>query len=100
MIKTTTGTGEIDVTFNNTGTVNVESGTLILSDGGESNGGIFNLSTGGTLSFAGGSHTLKNGTEIKENGKLQVTNGTLDLQLTGGTAIANTVLFNLNGGTF
>ncbi|MFM6198234.1 MAG: hypothetical protein ACKPE1_03655, partial [Dolichospermum sp.] len=43
--KTTTGTGTIGVAFNNTGPVNVESGTLNISGGGVSNGGNFNLTT-------------------------------------------------------
>ena len=65
--KTTTGTGTIGVYFNNTGTVNVESGTLNI--GGVSNGGKFNLTSGTSLSCSG---TLNNGAKINGHGTLFV----------------------------
>jgi hypothetical protein len=60
--KTTAYTATIDVAFNNTGIVNVESGTLTLSGGGVSNGAKINgsgnlLVSGGTLQ-ADGNWTL------------------------------------------
>jgi Ca2+-binding RTX toxin-like protein len=97
--KTTTGTGNIRIAFNNTGTVNVESGTLNLTGGGVSNGGNFNLTSGKTLRFGGGIYTLNNGAKINGSGNLSVSGGTLDVKLAGGTAIANTVQFTLSGGT-
>ena len=49
-------TSTISTTFNNTGTVNVESGTLILSGGGTDSGASY---TGtGTIQFNGGTRTL------------------------------------------
>jgi hypothetical protein len=98
--KTTTATSTIGVAFNNTGTVNVESGILNLTGGGVSNSGNFNLTSGKTLGFGGGVYTLNNGAKINGSGNLSVSGGTLDVKLAGGTAIANTVLFTLSGGTF
>ncbi|MDB9537315.1 hypothetical protein PN451_16015, partial [Dolichospermum planctonicum CS-1226] len=43
--KTTADTATIRVAFNNTGTVNVEAGTLVLSGGGV-NSGTFNITSG------------------------------------------------------
>ncbi|MFM6268271.1 MAG: hypothetical protein ACKPFA_17495, partial [Dolichospermum sp.] len=40
--KTNSSLGIVSVPFYNTGTVNVELGTLLLLGGGSSNGGIFN----------------------------------------------------------
>jgi hypothetical protein len=82
--KTTTGTGTIRIAFNNTGTVNVESGTLNLTGGGVSNGGNFNLTSGKTLGFGGGVYTLNNGAKINGSGNLSVSGGTLDVKLAGG----------------
>jgi len=74
--KTTTGDGGIGVTFNNTGTVNVESGILTL---------------------AGGGYTLGNGSKINGNGNLTLEgNGLFDLKLSEGAAIASTVQFTID----
>ena len=43
-----------DVVFNNTGTVNVQSGTLAISGGGASSGGDFITAGGGIINFNGG----------------------------------------------
>ncbi|MFM9160956.1 MAG: hypothetical protein ACKOPK_24310, partial [Dolichospermum sp.] len=48
----------------------------------------------------GGVYTLNNGAKINGNGNLDLSGGTLDVKLAGGTAIANTVQFTLGGGTF
>ena len=101
LTKTTTNTATIEVDFNNTGTVNVQEGTLIIGDNGVSDGGDFDISNSGFLTFSAGTNTLKNGAQIIGNGSLTVSSiGTLDLELAGGTAIASTVEFNLDGGTF
>ena len=52
------------------------------------------------MGFGGGVYTLNNGAKINGSGNLSVSNGTLDVKLAGGTAIANTVLFTLGNGTF
>ncbi|MFM7407395.1 MAG: beta strand repeat-containing protein, partial [Cuspidothrix sp.] len=100
--KTTSGDGIIGFTFNNTGTVNVESGILTLM-GGVSNGGIFNITSGKTLKFGGSSgfhsgYTLGNGSKINGNGNLILeSHGRLfDLKLSEGAAIASTVQFTID----
>jgi hypothetical protein len=45
--------------FNNTGTVNVAAGTLLMGGGGTSTG-TFNIANGATLEYRNGSHTLNN----------------------------------------
>jgi len=47
------------VAFNNTGTVNVNAGTLLPSSSGTSSG-TFNIANGATLEYRNGSHTLNN----------------------------------------
>jgi hypothetical protein len=99
--KTTTGNGGFEVTFNNTGTVNVESGILTIAGGGVSDGGIFNITSGKTLRFAGfglSSYTLSNGSKISGNGNLILGYGLFDLKLSEGSAIANTVQLTVDGG--
>ena len=97
--KTTTENGEISVIFNNTGTVNVESGILTIGGGGVSDGGIFNIASGKTLKF-GGSHsgyTLGNGSKINGNGNLTLEGyGLFDIKLSEGAAIASTVQFTID----
>jgi hypothetical protein len=93
--KTTTGDGGIGVTFNNTGTVNVESGILTLA-GGVSNGGIFNIASGKTLKIRGKSgYTLGNGSKINGNGNLTLV-GLFDLKLSEGADIASTVQLTID----
>ena len=97
--KTTTGNGGFGVAFNNTGTVNVESGILTLGGGGVSDGGIFNISSGKTLKI-GGSHsgyTLGNGSKINGNGNLTLEGyGLFDIKLSEGADIASTVQFTID----
>ena len=47
------------VLFNNTGTVNVNAGTLLPATGGTSTG-VFNIASGATLEYRNGNHTLNN----------------------------------------
>jgi hypothetical protein len=55
----TTGTTEFaNVVFNNTGTMNVNSGTLQLDTSGNDSSGAFKVASGATLHFAGGITTL------------------------------------------
>ncbi len=69
-----------NIAFNNTGSVNVTSGTLELDGGGTSTGGIFLVSAGAGLNFGGGGGTI--------------------YTLSGASSVsgAGTVLFEGNGG--
>src|SRR5262245_39704055 len=55
------GSTTVNIPFNNSGTVNVNSGTLVLNEGGIGTGGSFVLAAGKTLRFAGGTHELTAG---------------------------------------
>ena len=54
--NTTTAVG---TEFNNTGTVNVNAGTMLMNGGG-TNTGVFNIANGAKLEYRNGSHTLNN----------------------------------------
>ena len=82
--------------FNNTGTVNVESGTLTLSGGGVSNGGTFNLTSGQILEISNSVYTFSNGAKINGSGNLWVSGGTL--QADGNWTLST--ISTWNGGTF
>ena len=51
----------IGTVFNNTGTVNVNAGTMLM-DGGGTSSGTFNIAAGAKLEFRNGTHTLNNAT--------------------------------------
>jgi len=82
--------------FNNTGTVNVNSGTLALPGGGTSTG-AFNVSNSTTLSFSG-THTLNAGTAVSGlgTGVVQFSAGTSNFNA-GSYSVAGTT--QINGGT-
>ena len=70
-----TGTTTVQWTLNNTGMVDVQSGTLSLTGGGTSPG-VFNVAAGATLAFA--THTLTNATFINA-GTISFGSGIVDL---------------------
>ncbi len=111
--KTTgTGTTSVQTAFNNTGTVELDNGTLALSGGG-SQSGTLDLAAGTTLEFAGGAHTLTNTNLLPGTGRLLVSSGNVDLtgeithggllQVTGGILSSvddiATADFTQSGGT-
>ena len=82
--KTNSGLGIVSVPFYNTGTVNVELGTLLLLGGGSSNGGIFNISSGRTLEIKSSSsltntYFIDSNTQINGTGTLMISSGFLEL---------------------
>src|SRR5579883_2880918 len=80
--------------FNNSGTVNVQSGTLSLAGGASS--GAFVIGSGTTLDFHTGTHTLGSGSSVSGAGTFSVSGGTVNVNgsytvtgnhsFTGGTA--------------
>ena len=85
------GTSTIGILFNNSGTVDVQSGTLSLGAGG-SGGGQFTIESGAVLT--GGNYTLQNAT-VSGDGQLQV-NTFNTLTVAGDSTVQNLVV---NGGT-
>jgi len=86
-------TTQFDVPFNNTGTVNVNGGTLSLAGGGSS-GGAFNVASGTMLDLAGGTHNLT-GASVSGAGEVNVSAGTVNFAGSY-TVTGNT---NISGGT-
>jgi hypothetical protein len=82
--NTTTSIGTV---FNNTGTVNVNAGTMLMGGGG-TNGGDFNIAAGAKLEYRNGNHTLNN---VTMNGA-----GTFQISSDGVGADA---IVTVNGGT-
>lgn len=89
-----TGTTDVQVVFDNSGTVNVNTGTLWLRGGGTQTG-TFNVPVGKTLDLQGG-HALNAGVSITGGGLTRISSGTTtantpvtfagsSLDLTGGT---------------
>ncbi len=90
----------LEMAFNNTGTVAIESGTLLLtSGGGTSDGGTFTIASGATLGLSFPSFTFKNGAKINGTGNLNVA-ADVDFKLSEGSSIASTVRLSINDGTF
>jgi hypothetical protein len=78
--------------FNNTGLVDVLSGTLLLSGGGAS-AGAFTVGAGATLNFGGGTHALAAGTSVTGPGTVRFGGGTTTLEgtydVTGATVVSS-----------
>ncbi|MBN1137788.1 MAG: DUF11 domain-containing protein, partial [Anaerolineae bacterium] len=106
------GASTISAALNNSGAVQVDSGTLSLTGGGSS-GGAFTATAGCTLRFGGGTHAL-DGAALGGDGVVELIGGTLNvdgavsassLTQTGGTLTGDGALtfsgnFNRSGGTF
>ncbi|WYM00653.1 MAG: Calx-beta domain-containing protein [Gloeotrichia echinulata CP02] len=95
-LKKTAGTGTtyISTQFNNTGTVQVSSGTLNLQGGGTSSG-IFKADTGGTLLFSGGNYNFTGGS-LTGSGVISISGGTVSVNEATASEVNN---FTLSGGT-
>jgi len=104
------GSGTAAGAFNNTGTANANSGTLLLQGGGTSTG-AFNVAA--TLNFSSGTHELNSGVTVSGAGTTTFSSGTVNFNagsnittaaaITGGTmnATANLTLptLTISGGT-
>ncbi len=68
------GTNFINAMFNNTGTVEVQSGTVVFNFGGSQNG-VLNISTGSAVEFTGSTgpgSTLESGLSVSGSGMFRV----------------------------
>ncbi|MDZ4401665.1 PEP-CTERM sorting domain-containing protein [Prosthecobacter sp.] len=82
------------LTFNNTGVVNVNSGTLLVNSSG-SHTGAFAIGTGSTIEFTTGTNHLNTGASITGAGTVKLTSGHLYFN----TAVATSTPIQLTGGT-
>ena len=71
-------TSSIDQTFNDGGTVNINAGTLALSGNG-THAGIFNVASGATLDFAGGTQLVTSAGSIAGAGGMLVSGGDITM---------------------
>ena len=91
------------VAFNNSGTVNVDAGTLTIAGGG-TDSGLYDVDTGTTLNFSGGTRNLGAGTNITGLGTLAVSGATvnannlLGIAATGAALNVSSGVLNVNGG--
>ncbi|HND56817.1 MAG TPA: hypothetical protein PLV92_30570, partial [Pirellulaceae bacterium] len=110
------GTTRIEWAVDNSGTIDVASGTLDMAGGGVSTG-AFTIQSNATLGFAGGSHSLSSASSVSGAGTLRISGGVADFNgavtltnptsqtsVTGGTANFNsqgatTTLLQITGGT-
>ncbi|MBI4528895.1 MAG: FecR domain-containing protein [Deltaproteobacteria bacterium] len=83
-------TTTVSVPFNNTGAVDVQSGSLSLAGGGASTGS-FAVDSGTTLNFTGGTHDLNAGSRLTGQGAVNVGPGTLNLNATGINRLAGSL---------
>jgi len=85
--------------FNNTGTVEVQTGRLELAAGGAHSGAL-KVASGAELNFNGGSHDLNEGTTLDVAGTLAITNGSVNANvgadIAGSTSLGNNATLNLN----
>lgn len=87
--NTKTGGGAGSITFNGTNTFTNNTAASKAND-------IYNA---GTITVAGGTTTLNSGLILAENGKVEVTGGTLDMA-SGSTLDMGNGTLTINGGTF
>jgi hypothetical protein len=98
--KQSATTTTIGTAFNNTGTVNVNAGTLLLSSiEASTSSGVYNIASGAKLEIRNGSHTLNNVT-TQGDGVFQISTENVgadaSVVLNGGT---HTTAFVLSGST-
>lgn len=93
-----TGTTTISVPFNNSGLVQAQVGVLALTGGGTSSGQFTN-SSGATLTFGGGTHTLLAASTVAGAGSVSVSGGATTVNVAGGFsagAVTNGAALNFN----
>ena len=88
-----TGTASIGLPLNNQGTIDVDTTTLRLTNGGSSSG-VFDIASGAVLEMSGGNFAFNAGATSTGAGQLRISGGTTtvsgnaavsNLQMTGGT---------------
>jgi len=93
------GTTLLSTPVNNTGTVEVQSGTLYLGNGGVSSGG-FTVPAGKTLAF-GGPHTLSAGASLSGAGSVNIASGAFTnlgtYDIGGSTTVGSGVVAAMGG---
>jgi uncharacterized repeat protein (TIGR01451 family) len=89
------GTSQMQVVFNNGGTVEAQSGTLQLTGDGD-HSGAFDVASGAVLQFSDGTHILDASATIAGAGDVTFSSGT---NIISGTITGLSGLLSLSGGT-
>ncbi len=101
-LKKSDGSGNsrfLSTTFNNTGTVQVQSGALYFASGG-THSGTFSISASKQLFFSGGTHAVQDGASFTGAGSLEISGGELFCSGTGAGATSSAVTtINFSGGS-
>ena len=96
LVRKTAGTNStLNATFVNTGTVDVESGTLNLNNN-STQAGIVTNASGMTLNFINGTHSVVAGFSAPGPGSLVLSGGTVNFNNVAGTTLPN---LTFTGGT-
>jgi hypothetical protein len=82
-------------TFNNTGTVSVNTGTLRVTGGGNSSAGLVSILASAKLELGGGAHTFSGSSSFSSFGTVAVVAGVANFNTSG----FNTEVFQLSAGT-
>jgi hypothetical protein len=90
------GTFDISWAFNNTGTLEADSGTISLSGGGASSYIFQATNAGNVILLNGGTYTFNTGADIEGAGVTRLASGTLTLAAAAGTGHST---FDFAGGT-
>jgi hypothetical protein len=93
-LKTASGTTNMNIAFNNNGTVDVQAGMLSLNAGGDSTG-AFMVETGTTLAISAGTTTLRSASSVAGGGTVRILgdifgNGTVNVL--GAYSVTSTAL--------
>jgi hypothetical protein len=104
IIEKSAGTGNSAVNqplTNNGGTLDAESGTLVISDGSNNSGGTYKTASGAILDLTGGSTFAEKGVFTASGaGEISLNSGNLNIGTAGATfTIPSTVSFQWSGGT-
>jgi filamentous hemagglutinin family protein len=92
--KLSGGLTTVDVTFNNFGTVNVNSGVMELNGSG-THGGSFNVASPANLEFAGGTHVFNGLSNFNGSGFYVLSGGSF----AGAGTVTNNAIFDIMTGT-
>lgn len=98
--KKSTGTGSLSIIlpFNNlsSGSVLVETGTMVLGGGGTIENSLFDVSSGAIFNFHQGGFTFENGALFSGSGTTMITNTAITINISGGLIIPSGHTLHLN----
>ncbi|MFN9917510.1 MAG: hypothetical protein ACK53L_33300, partial [Pirellulaceae bacterium] len=88
LIRSGDGTTTVGIAFNNSGSLEVQQGTLQVSVGGASTSGIV-IGAGALFDLAGGTLSMTNASNVSGQGLFRIAGGTLDLPVNESLSMNN-----------